>query len=152
LTLACRTARLHSFDAANRSEYVARVLIIDDELDVREAIGRVLQRSGHEVSLAADADAGLDSSGSGTYDVVIADVVMPGMNGVELIRELRQRDPDLPIIAISGGGNLAIEGYQPDAIKTAAYMAAAESAGANCCLTKPFEREALLDAIATLVA
>jgi CheY-like chemotaxis protein len=131
---------------------MAKVLIVDDEPDVRDAIGRVLTRNGHEVELAADAIAGLEACGNQSFDVTITDIIMPARNGVELIRALRERFPEMRIIAISGGGNIAIEGYQPEAIKTAAYVAAAEAAGADRCLTKPFERAELLDAIAELVA
>jgi CheY-like chemotaxis protein len=129
---------------------VTRVLVIDDELDVCEAIGRVLERSGYEVLSALDGTTGLDVCRREQPDVVVTDIIMPGQHGVDVIRALRHEFPAIGIIAISGGGNVAVAGYQPGAIKTVAYMAAAEQAGADVCLTKPFERAELLEGVAAL--
>jgi len=130
---------------------VTRVVVIDDEPDVRDVLCRVLERRGYEVSTAADSSSGLALCRQQTPDVVVTDIIMPNEHGVDLIRKLRQEFPDLAIIAISGGGNAAVAGYQPGTVKTAAYMAAAEQAGANYCLAKPFEREDLLNSIDELV-
>ena len=129
---------------------MSRVLVIDDEIDICESLCRVLEIGGHEASYALDGDTGLELCRQRPADVVITDVVMPGRHGVEIIEELRAEFPRIGIIAISGGGNIAVAGYQPDAIKTAAYMAAAQNAGADYCLTKPFERSELLARIADL--
>jgi CheY-like chemotaxis protein len=131
---------------------MTRVLVIDDEPDVCDVLRRVLERRGYEVSTAADGTAGLEACRLHTPDVVVTDIVMPHEHGVDLIRKLRAAYPKLGIIAISGGGNVAIAGYQPGTVKTAAYMAAAAQAGADYCLTKPFEREELLRNIDALTA
>ena len=80
-------------------------------------------------------------------DVVITDIIMPKINGVEAIDFIRKEFPAVRIIAISGGGNFGMSAYQPHAITTSAYLAAAERAGAHLILTKPFESRDLIQAV-----
>jgi CheY-like chemotaxis protein len=130
---------------------MTRILVIDDDRDVCDSIARLLEHHGYEVRTAYDGTIGIELCRTELPDVVLTDIIMPGRHGVDVIRVLRQEFPAIGIIAISGGGNAAIAGYQPGAIKTAAYMAAAETAGADLCLTKPFERDELLKGIGTLL-
>jgi CheY-like chemotaxis protein len=123
------------------------VLVIDDELDVREAIERVLARAGYSVRTTADAAEALAELRRYRADVVITDIIMPKINGVEGIECIRKEFPAVRIIAISGGGNFGITAYQPHAITTSAYLAAAERAGAHMVLTKPFESVDLLHSL-----
>lgn len=126
------------------------VLVIDDDRDVRDAIKRVLERAGYHVRLfdnAADAVAEMEYSST---DIVITDIIMPKINGVEAIQMIRRRFPNVRIIAISGGGNFGITAYKPSAITTTAYLAAAEKAGAHLVLTKPFESNDLIQALQTV--
>lgn len=124
------------------------ILIIDDEQDVRDAMRRVLERIGFHVRTAVDGDDGLAQLRRGECDVAITDIIMPKSNGVEVIANMRREFPTLRIIAISGGGNFGIADYQPNAITTTAYLAAASKAGADLVLTKPFEIDDLVTAIA----
>lgn len=130
---------------------MTRVLVIDDEPDVCDVLTRVLEGRGYEVLSAPDSVAGLALCREHSPDVVVTDIIMPGEHGVDLIRRLKAEFPGIGIVAITGGGNAAVAGYQPGTVKTAAYIAAAEEAGADLCLTKPFEREELLTSIASLV-
>ena len=123
------------------------VLIVDDELDVRDAIERVLERSGYSVRKTGDAADALAELRRRGADVVITDIIMPKIDGVEAIRSIRKEFPSVRIIAISGGGNFGISAYRPTAITTSAYLAAAERAGAHVVLTKPFESKDLLQAV-----
>jgi CheY-like chemotaxis protein len=123
------------------------VLVIDDELDVRDAIKRVLDRAGYVVRTVADVSGALEELRRSRADVVITDIIMPKHNGVEAIDFIRKEFPGLRIVAISGGGNFAVAGYQPTAITTSAYLAAAERAGADLVMTKPFESKDLLQAL-----
>jgi CheY-like chemotaxis protein len=88
---------------------VSRILVVDDEPDQRFLLRRILQRAGHEVSEANDGAAALRAVEESAPDLVVTDVMMPVMNGVELIRCLR-RDPataHIPILAASGDTHLA---------------------------------------------
>jgi two-component system chemotaxis response regulator CheY len=126
------------------------VLIIDDEEDIRDALRRVLERAGYRVRGAEDGAEGLKQMQQRPADVIITDIIMPKLNGVETIAEMRQQFPNARIIAISGGGNFGVTDYQPNAITTSAYLAAADQAGAHIILTKPFESADLLKAISQL--
>ena len=119
------------------------LLVIDDEPFVRDALKRVLEASEVRVDVAADAESGLLQIAKQAYDLVILDIIMPGMDGVQLIRRLRADYPAISIIAISGGGNFELSGYRPEAVSTQAYLAAASSAGADGVLAKPFETDEL---------
>jgi len=123
------------------------VLVVDDELDVRDAIKRVLDRAGYFVRTTSDAADALAELRRCHADVVITDIIMPKINGVEAIDSIRKEFPAVRIIAISGGGNFGITAYQPAAITTTAYLAAASRAGAHLVLTKPFESKDLIQAV-----
>jgi two-component system response regulator AtoC len=131
---------------------MARILIVDDEKDVREAMARILERAGHQVDLAGNAPAGIQAFEKEGADLVITDIIMPGQHGVDLIKHLREAGCAAPVIAISGGGNMAAAGYEPGAITTSAYLAAAGKAGAAASLTKPFERRQLLELVDSVLS
>jgi CheY-like chemotaxis protein len=118
---------------------VQRILVIDDEPFVLEALERVLGSTAVAVISASNADAGLTAMRESPVDLVIVDVILPGMDGVEAIKIMRRDFPDVRIIAISGGGNFGLNSYLPEAISTNAYLAACKAAGANGTLAKPFE-------------
>jgi CheY-like chemotaxis protein len=123
------------------------VLVIDDELDVRDAIKRVLERAGYSVRTVDNAADGLVALKELPADIVITDVIMPKINGVDAIQSIRAQFPSVRILAISGGGNFGMAAYQPSAITTTAYLAAAQKAGAHLTLTKPFESKDLILAL-----
>ena len=101
---------------------MARILIIDDESDVRAVMAKVLERAGHQVEVAENGAAGMSAYEANGADLIITDVIMPGQNGVDLVKQLRNARFGGRIIAISGGGNLASAGYAPGAITTTAYL------------------------------
>jgi CheY-like chemotaxis protein len=121
-----------------------RILIVDDERDVRDSVKCVLDLAGYVVLTAENATDALEQLGRTPTDLVITDIIMPKINGVQAIRKAF---PLVRIVAISGGGNFGVAGYQPTAIATNAYLASAEEAGAHLVLTKPFEAEDLLAAV-----
>jgi CheY-like chemotaxis protein len=123
------------------------ILVIDDEPDVRDAVKRVLERAGYSVRTADNAIDAFAELERVATDVVITDIIMPKMNGVQAIESIRKAFPWVRIIAISGGGNFGISTYQPTAITTTAYLASAEAAGAHLALTKPFESGDLIQAV-----
>ena len=123
------------------------VLVIDDEADVRDGIKRVLERAGFTVRATDNAsDAMLELKRLPT-DVVITDIVMPKVNGVDAIQCIVRDFPMVRIVAISGGGNFDVTVHEPAAITTTAHLAAAKRAGAHCILTKPFESRELIEAV-----
>jgi CheY-like chemotaxis protein len=88
---------------------MARILVVDDEADERFLVGRVLKKQGHEVAVAGEGAAGLEAVREWSPDLVVTDIMMPVMDGVEFIRRLRG-DPataGIPILAASGNTELA---------------------------------------------
>jgi CheY-like chemotaxis protein len=81
---------------------VPRILVIDDQSHVRATIVLALQAKGFEVVGAESGESALTKFEQSGFDLVIADVFMPGIDGVTLIKSLRKRDPRFPVIAMSG--------------------------------------------------
>lgn len=117
---------------------MARVLVVDDEKDLRAAIRRQLEGANHTVVEAADGNAAVQVFRMLPVDLVITDILMPGKEGIETIIELRQERPDVPIIAMSGGGRT----------HTRQYLELAQRLGVKGILKKPFRRSELLAAVA----
>jgi two-component system cell cycle sensor histidine kinase/response regulator CckA len=110
-----------------------RVLLVEDEVAVRELVERILRRAGFEVTTAADALMAIRTAAeAGPFDLLVSDVVMPGMNGLELARELRATRPDLRVLLISGYTEEAVGRVGPDGLDL---------------LSKPFTADELLDRI-----
>ncbi len=127
------------------------VLVIDDEGDVRDGIRRVLERAGFSVRTLDNATDALLELRRAPADVVITDIIMPKLNGVDAICSIVSEFPAVRIVAISGGGNFDASSYQPGAIITTAYLAAAKRAGAHFILTKPFESRELIEAVKQVI-
>lgn len=130
---------------------MASILIIDDEEDVRLVLKEVLERAGYEVSVAENGLEGLQLLERDEVDLMITDVIMPGIDGVTTMQRARGMYPNMPVIVITGGGNIAPMEYEPGAIKTSAFLASATKAGANRTLTKPFGRKDILEAVQELL-
>jgi two-component system cell cycle sensor histidine kinase/response regulator CckA len=81
---------------------MALILIVDDDAGVRRALGKVLERDGHTVVAAENGQVGLQLMGERPADLVLADLFMPVMDGLEFISKLRQAHPDVKVLAISG--------------------------------------------------
>ena len=113
------------------------VLVVDDEELYRRALERILGRSGCEVTSARDAGDAMGVVTARRVDLVLCDVKMPGVNGIELVRQIRDFDPDLPCIVVTGYGS-------------AENSVEALRAGAYWYLQKPFD-QANLDAVRRLV-
>ncbi len=86
---------------------MAQILVIDDEHACRATIRKILENDGHEVETAASGHDGLFQKDRPAPDLIITDLLMPDLSGLEVIHELRKRSADLKIIAISGARNEA---------------------------------------------
>jgi DNA-binding response OmpR family regulator len=120
-----------------------RLLVIDDDNLVRAALIDMLQTAGFEVVAASNGRLGLELLDTTPVDAVITDILMPEQEGLETIREARQRFPDIRILAISGGG---AGGGETQLLRFA------ESFGADQTLSKPFTGSQLVAAVRTLLA
>ena len=110
-----------------------RILLIEDEDTVRAMLRRVLENAGYEVIEARNGADALYLYESADADVVITDIIMPEMDGFDAIRGLRERDPDLRIVAVTGGED--------------SYLQVAVHYGAEAVLMKPFDNASLLSAL-----
>jgi DNA-binding NtrC family response regulator len=115
----------------------SHVLVVDDEELYRRSLERIVARAGHQVSTAHDASEALQLAAAQPFDLVLCDVKMPGLSGLELVRQLREIDPDLPCIVITG---YASPESSVDALR----------AGAFWYLEKPFD-QSHLDVVRRLV-
>lgn len=120
---------------------MARILIIDDDVEIRMLLREMLEREGHEVVEASDGLEGLRRFQAAPIDVILLDMLMPEPDGLETILALRRVDPAVKIIAISGGGQTGTRDFL--------YVAAA--LGAQRTLRKPFHRQELLEAVRDLL-
>ena len=120
---------------------MARILIIEDEPALRQLMHCALVNDKHSVSEATDGRVGTVILAREKFDLVITDMLMPEMDGVEVIQVIRRWHPGLPILAISGGG------------KTSAnfYLSLATKLGVQKVLAKPFSSEELLVSVRELV-
>ena len=121
---------------------MARIMIIDDDHAVRDALGELVHAAGHDICTAAEGSQALDRLPSFRPDLVITDILMPGMEGMQTIYELRKRQPELPIIAMSGGSGF----------RDMDYLKTAERIGASHTLCKPVEPASLIAAIQGLLS
>lgn len=110
------------------------ILVVDDELGIREGCRRVLVPQGFEVDVAENGPAGLRKLRESRYDVLLLDIMMPGMSGMEVLRQARQIDPDLICIIITGYATVEL-----------AVQAIRE--GAHDFIAKPFSADLLLQVV-----
>jgi EAL domain-containing protein (putative c-di-GMP-specific phosphodiesterase class I) len=83
-------------------EGVTRVLVVDDEPAMLRALSRLLEEAGHRVLTASNGHDAVRTLTANEVDVVVSDVSMPGMNGIELLRAIRAHDPDVPVLLMTG--------------------------------------------------
>lgn len=112
------------------------ILVVDDDPMLRDLLVKTLEAIGHRSEAAADGAQALELLRQQRYDVVISDIKMPGMDGVELLRQVRAEYPGLPVLFISGFATAELLGRaQPDGF-----------------LTKPFRIHHVEDIIAKVTA
>ena len=119
-----------------------RVLVVDDNPDMRSFVKLVLERAGFEAQVAADGQRALDLQREHPADVLITDIFMPERDGIELIQQFKSMFRQVKIIAMSGGGQVSRKDYLP----------VAADIGADAVLQKPFAAETLLRTVQGLAA
>jgi DNA-binding NtrC family response regulator len=124
--------------AGNRSRK-GRILVVDDEADIRESLADLLGLEGYAVDVAENASEGLHKLESAGYDLLLLDLMLPDRSGMEVLREIRKRDREIPVFLITAYGStqVAVE---------------AMKAGANDFFEKPWNNEKLLIEIERMIA
>jgi excisionase family DNA binding protein len=124
-------------DRPQSREGRSRVLVVDDESSIRELLQKTLALAEYDVDTAPDGRAALERLRLGNYDLLIADLKMPGMDGLTLIREAKRLKTDLPVIIITGFStessaieavNLGVAGYLTKPFRVPQVLAAAARA------------------------
>jgi DNA-binding NtrC family response regulator len=116
-----------------------RILVVDDEADIRESLETLLCLEGYTVELAQNGAEGLRRAESANYDMVLLDLMMPDRSGMEVLREIRERDTETPVFMITAYGSVEVA---VSALKN----------GANDYFSKPWDNEKLLLEIDRMIA
>jgi DNA-binding NtrC family response regulator len=112
---------------------MARILVIDDDAQTRKALRHVLEGARHDVVEAQNGRVGMSLYKEKPANLVISDIIMPEVDGIETITALRKHDPNVKIVAISGADRT--------------YLRAVEKLGASRILAKPFGKSELLEVV-----
>lgn len=108
-----------------------RILVVDDDRDIRDLVAIKLESAGLEVETRADGSQALEAASEGDWSVIVLDVMMPGMSGIDVLRVIRERGDRTPVILLTA------RGQEKD-------IEAGFAAGADHYVTKPFSPRALL--------
>ena len=117
-------------------------MIVDDDAGIRHSVGRLLEEDGHEVLREAHGKDALRHFAGEPVDLVISDIYMPEMDGIEFLMRIREAFPEVRIIMMSAGGRLSAD----------AVLEASSALGANRVLKKPLSTEELRDAVREVLA
>ena len=116
-----------------------RILVIDDEADIRESLEYLLSGEGYTVTLAQNGLEGLRKADAGSFDIILLDLMMPDRSGMEVLQEIRARDTETPIFMITAYGSVEV-------------AVAALKASANDYFPKPWDNEKLLIEIDRMIS
>lgn len=112
--------------ASAASELETRVLIVDDDIDVCETFRDILELEGYTVTMALNGEEALRATEECGFDVVLMDIKMPGMDGVETFAHLHERCPEIPVIMLSA---YALHDRIAEALRLGAYAALRKPVG-----------------------
>jgi len=116
----------------------SKILIIDDEVDICRGCQRIFEAKGCTIKMAFSGKEGLDRTGKEEFDIIITDLKMPDISGIEVIKKIKQKKPDQPIIMITGYATVdtAVE---------------AMKLGVEEYISKPFKPDEIIDAVKNIV-
>jgi CheY-like chemotaxis protein len=120
---------------------MAKILLVEDEEQVRVMLRTVLETAGHDVQEATNGEEAITKYHQNPADLIVTDIVMPEKEGIETIITLRKSNPELKIIAMSGGGRTSAHDY----------LHLAKKLGADYTLAKPFLPDQLLESVNQLL-
>ena len=126
----------------SKKNAISNILVVEDDKETIEIISRALSSESWRVTMSLSMEEGLLGFDSMPYDLVVADIFMPGMGGIEGIKRMREIRPEISILATSAG----FSEMSPEAA-----LKAAEKIGADAVLQKPFTLDGLRDAVARLL-
>jgi len=121
---------------------MAKILIIDDEVAIAQMLKKMVERAGHVAEIAVNGNEGLQIFDMFHPNLLITDIVMPEKEGLEIIFDLRRKNPKLKIVAISGGGRFQYEGY----------LNSAKHLGADLVFQKPLDLKEFMNSISELLS
>ena len=124
---------------------MASILLMEDDDQLRTMLRLLLTRSGHQVWAAANGTGACELYQQQGFDLVITDLVMPDVEGLEMIMDLRRINQNVRIIAISGGGQRGGKSTAEE------YLLIAQKLGAQLTLAKPFDNQEFLDAVSLVL-
>ena len=122
---------------------MARILLVDDAPRVRESIKDALETAGFEVDEAPDGKEAIELLNERSYSLLITDLWMPEVDGLDLMKHQRKINPNMPVIAITGGA----VGLEPPNFS----ITLAQNWGADAVLDKPFDNDDLVDIVKDLI-
>jgi CheY-like chemotaxis protein len=120
---------------------MARILIVDDDDLVRDALRLMLGREGHDVTEAANGREAIALHKNSPFPLIITDLIMPDMEGIETIVEMRKITPNSGIVAISGGARSSPE----------QLLTLAQKYGADATFSKPIDRKEFMESVSRLL-
>lgn len=114
-----------------------RILVVEDELHLSEALSHILKKNNYTVDVSNDGESGLDNALTGIYDVIVLDIMLPKMDGITILKTIRQEGIETPVILLTARGEIS------DKVKGL-------DSGADDYLSKPFNTDELLARIRAL--
>jgi two-component system, OmpR family, response regulator ArlR len=118
-------------------EVIMRILIVEDEIHLAEALTQILRKNNYTVDAVNDGESGLDNALSNIYDIIILDIMLPKRDGISILKEIRKEGLEVPVILLTAKGEIS------DRVKGL-------DSGADDYLAKPFATEELLARIRAL--
>ena len=116
---------------------MAKICLVEDDAMIRDILERILKKIGHDVTTATNGRQGLNAANDQNFDLVITDIIMPEVEGIEVIRTIKSKAPETKIIAMSGGGRVG----------NTDFLKIAESLGADAILYKPVTKSDFMAAL-----